>query len=134
MRDLVAQPHQQIEASDREKLIVRRISESQIKKAKSLLSSVTGLEKMPTLLEFLTATTLEGADGATDREPPTIFMLPREGVLQVTLKEPSQRLRLRVDVANPVALWPTLEAALANPGSLWEVDPFAAQKRPGKKR
>lgn len=134
MRALWAPACFRLTAQLQEILIVKAIDPAKVSKAKSHLASSIGLEKMPSIAEYLSAVTLDTAAGSVDREPPVIVIVVRDGVMQVTLKEPSQRLKLRVEVASPAAFWPTLEAALSNPSSMWEVDPFAAPVRKGKRK
>lgn len=115
-------------------LLVKRIDPARVKKEVSMLSDLRGFEKFPRLKEFLTDPGLE-LDGVTElREPGTIYIVPREGVLAVTLKEPSQSLMLRLECPSLAALWPTIEAALDDTGSLWEVDPWARKRKGGKKK
>jgi hypothetical protein len=134
MRGLLAPARFRFSRQLTESLIVKAIDPMKVSKAKSHLASSIGLEKMPSIAEYLTSVTLDSAAGSVDREPPVIVIVVRDGVLQVTLKEPSQRLKLRVEVASPAAFWPTLEAALSNPSSMWEVDTFTGPARRGKRK
>lgn len=113
---------------------MKRIELKRVKALKSHLTDQAGLEKFPQLKGFLCDTTSEGEGGKQEREAGTIYIRPGGGQLQVTLKEPTQGLLLRVDVPSLLALMGTLEAALGDEGSMWEVDPWAKKRVPKKKK
>lgn len=113
---------------------MRKIDSTKIKSGGAALSDLKGLEKLTRLREFLTDTSYE-LDGKTEeREPGTVYFQCRDGVLLVTLKEPSQALLMRLEASSLAMLWPTIEAALDGGTSLWEGDPWARARRKGKKK
>jgi len=92
----------------------------------------SGLEKYPALAGFLHDAFYEGTNPPEDRLPGSVYLVARDGVLQVTLKEPTQGLLLRVEVDSWKSMLVAVEAALTGPASLWQVDPWA--RKPKKKK
>lgn len=114
--------------------LMKPIGPSRLKVDVSMLADVKGLEKFPRLAEFFTDPYLELDGSKVAREPGTVYIQPRGGDLQVTLKEPSQSLMMRLTVPSLASMWPTVEAALGDPSSLWEADPWARNRKPKKKK
>lgn len=113
---------------------MKRIQAKQVKAMETHLNDSKGLEKFPQLKGFLSDTHSEGEGGRQERESGTVYFAARGGVLLVTLKEPSQALMLRMEVPSVAMLLPCIEAALGDEGSMWEVDPWARQRRKTKKK
>lgn len=99
------------------------------------LEDEDGLEKFPRLSSFLADCWYGDPKTKDEREPGSIYLCPRGGVLAVTLKEPSQRLLMRLEVRSLKVLFQTIEASLdPKSGSLWETDPWSRSKpKKGKK-
>lgn len=90
------------------------------------LTDLRGLEKLPNLAKFLTHTWYGDPEAGDERIPGTVYLCVKDGSLAVTLKEPSQRLMLRVEVANLADLYAQIDLVLdPSAGSLWETDPWA---------
>lgn len=121
-------------ARELRRTIVKPIGGDRVKTQGVWITDDTGLKGFPHLLQFFGDVILEAADGDQPREPGTMFIQPRDGGLQVTLKEPSQAMMLRVFVKSWAALLITVEAALASTSSLWEVDAWARKRLPKKRR
>lgn len=113
---------------------MRKISVERVKRPEKALADTSGLDKFPQLSSFLSDTFFEPVNGkeAEVREPGTIWIGARGGILHVILKEPSQGVMCRLDVPSVASLWKLVESALASEGSMWEADPYG--KRVGKKK
>lgn len=114
---------------------MKKIGANQVKKNGSHLTDLSGLEKLPALAAFLCDTLLEGntANDNEPREPGGIWIQPRNGVLNVLLKEPTQGMLCRLEVASVKELWATVESALKSEADVWEVDPNARKKKNGRR-
>lgn len=119
-------------ADELQEILVHKISQDRVKKLDQHLVDEKGREKFPHLVSFLSDAFFISDAGADNREPGTIYIAPRGGVLNVWLKEPSQGLAMHVGVKSIVALLATLEAALGNEGSMWEKDRYASARRKKK--
>lgn len=113
---------------------MKKIEQSQVKRPEKALTDTAGLDKFPQLCGFLCDTTYQtDSDGKTEeREPGTIWLGARGGVIHVILKEPSQGLMLRLEVPSVQSLWKLVESALGAEGSMWESDPYARAKKKKK--
>lgn len=112
---------------------MKKIEAAKVKRPEKALSDTAGLDKLPQVAAFLSDTLYmpEGEGNPEDREPGTIWIGARGGVLHVILKEPSQGLMMRLEVPSVQSLWKLVESALGAEGSMWETDPYA---RPKKKK
>jgi hypothetical protein len=114
-------------------LVVKKIEPGRVKALAQHLDITDGLEKHPLLLGFFSDALFQTDAGVEPREAGTMFLMPKGGGFLVILKEPSQGLKLVVEVKSLRALWTTLEAALGSESSMWETDPYATRKRPKRK-
>lgn len=115
-----------------EGVTVKKVSSEKVQRQAKALTDTAGLDKFPQLAGFLSDTLYEPVDGKVpeDREPGTVWIGARGGVLHVLLKEPSQGLMMRLEVPSLQSLWKLVESALGSEGSMWESDPYArARKR-----
>ncbi len=114
-------------------ILMKKIDVSKVRQVSQYLVDPSGFDKFPQLLGHFNDGLYIGGEQPEVREPGTLFLMPRNGVFLAILKEPSQGLKLVVEVPSLKALWATLEAALGSEGSMWEVDPYAIKKRPKRK-
>lgn len=119
---------------DLEALLVKKIDATRIKKMGAHLLDLKGLEKLPQLRDFLVDTELVAASGTEERDSGSVYFSARGGQLQVTLKEPSQAMMMRLECPNIASLWTVIEAALGDEGSMWEVDTWARSRGKRKKK
>lgn len=110
---------------------MHKIDPKRVKATENHVMDPKGFDKLPHLVSFLSDATYVTDGGTEPREPGTIFIQPRAGVIHCWLKEVSQGLVLHVEVKSISSLLATIEAALGDEGSMWEKDRFA---RAPKKR
>lgn len=97
------------------------------------LTDATGLEEYPKLFAFLSEAQYEGAEPA-EREPGTMYIYGRHGMVKCTLKEPSQGLRCEVEARSWAELLLAIEVALSDEtGKMWSKDTYAKPLKNGKK-
>lgn len=112
---------------------MKAVSSASVKGSDSHLRDLRGLEAFKFLRQFLADTKLELETSEIDRPPGSLYIVPRDGKLSVTLKEASQGLRMVVEVENLAVLLTVVDAALAScVDSMWEPDPWA--RTPKKKK
>lgn len=111
---------------------MKKIDQKRVKDLSDHLVSGDGKEKFPQLYGFLNDAVFVVPGGVEPREPGTMFIMPRAGVLHVWLKEPSQALMMHIEATSLHSLLATVEAALGDEGSMWEKDRNASARKKKK--
>lgn len=83
----------------------------------------TPMLKYPALCRFLVDRTYEGS--SQKRDPGMVTVTVRGGGFSLTLKEPTARLKLTVELDDPAKLWEAVEAILGHDPVPWVADPYA---------
>lgn len=90
------------------------------------------LELWPNLTEFFTATRFSNPVGP--RKPGCLILTTRFKMWSAILKCPNDLVQIRCDAPTPQMLFTGLETMLVTPGTPWEPDTFAEEKKNGKRR